>query len=103
ARWEDVPIGAASASLTVSGPGGARVQVKVPMLNPPAPRPEAVDGFVETNGYVSMEAEHFTRAVAPPGREWKRLPDHGRTLSGMTPWPVTAPSTMAAAEGMRLE
>ena len=58
--------------------------VKVPILNPAAPRPEALDGFVEANGYVSIEAEHYSRAVAPRGREWKRIPDHGRTLSGMT-------------------
>jgi hypothetical protein len=51
-----------------------------------------------------MEGEHYASAVAPAGREWKIIPNHGRTLSGVTPWPVMA--TAAAidpADGMRLE
>jgi hypothetical protein len=58
---------------------------------------------VETNGYVSIEAEHFSRALAPAGREWKRIPDHGRTLSGMTAWPVTVTASDLSPAGMRLE
>ena len=59
---------------------------------------------MEANGYVSMEAEHFTRAVAPGGRRWTVIPDHGRTLSGVTPWPVTEAAVIpTAADGMRLE
>ena len=106
ARWSDVPIGAEKATLTVTGPQGATATVTVPLLNPAAPRPETLDGFLEANGSVSIEAEHTSRRVAPSGREWKVLPDHGRTLSGLTPWPVT--STIAAVDpsrpdAMRLE
>jgi hypothetical protein len=101
ARWEEVPLGAESAALTVRGPGGSEVVVQVPIVNPPAPRPQTLHGFVEADGYVSIEAEHHSRAVAPAGREWKLLPDHGRTGSAMTPWPVTAPASSAA--DMRLE
>ncbi len=104
ADWARVPVGTERGTLTVSGPGGAAIRVAVPILNPPAPRPETLDGFVEANGYVSMEAEHFTRAVAPPGREWLVIPGHGRTLSGVTAMPVTAPPIPpAAGGGMRLE
>jgi hypothetical protein len=103
ARWGDVPIGTERGSLTIAGPNGAKVTVTVPVLNPQAPRPEDLEGFVEANGYVSMEAEHYTRAVAPPGREWKVIPNHGRTLSGVTPLPVTAASSLDAARSMRLE
>jgi len=53
---------------------------------------------------VSIEAEHFARAVAPPGRQWTVIPDHGRTRSGVAAWPVTAPAAaLTAADGMRLE
>jgi len=105
ARWSEVPIGTERGSLTITGPNGAKVQVTVPILNPPTPRPEDLEGFVAANGYVSIEAEHYTRAVAPTGREWKIIPNHGRTLSGVTPWPVTigAPVDPNPADGMRLE
>jgi hypothetical protein len=103
ARWREVPVGAERGSLTVMGPGGARIEVVVPILNPQTPRPEDLDGFVETNGYVSIEAEHYARAIAPAGRAWKIIANHGRTLSGVTPWPVNAAAAVDPAYGMRLE
>ena len=104
ADWARVPVGTERGTLTVSGPGGAAIRVAVPILNPPAPRPETLDGYVEAHGHVSMEAEHFTRAVAPAGREWLVIPGHGRTLSGVAAMPVTAPPIPpAAGVGMRLE
>jgi len=104
ARWPEVPVGAERAVVTVTGPDGARVDVAVPILNPRSPRPGDLDGFVEANGYVSMEAEHFTRAIAPQGREWMVIPNHGRTLSGVMGWPVTAGAgPLDPTGGMRLE
>lgn len=101
ARWADVPPGTERGSVTISGPDGATVVVQVPIVNPTTPRPESLDGFVETLGYVSIEAEHHSCAAAPKGREWKTIPGLGRTLSGVTPWPVTGTATLES--GMRLE
>jgi hypothetical protein len=103
ARWNEVPIGAEPGSLTISGPNGVKVQVSVPVLNPATPRPEQLDGFVEANGYVSVEAEHYTRAAAPPGREWRVIPDHGRTLSGVMAWPVAPGASVSPGDGLFLE
>ena len=104
AAWNDVPVGTERGTLTVSGPNGLVIRVAVPIFNPPSPRPETLDGFVEANGYVSMEAEHFTRAVVPPGRQWMVIPGHARTRSGVTAFPVTAPAAEPADPGgMRLE
>jgi hypothetical protein len=89
-RWADVPPGVVGATLTVSGPNGAKTTVAVP-LRQTGDGPRAAKGdFIETSGVVSMEAEHYTRAVAPEKRQWLRIPDHGRTLSGMTTLPVDA-------------
>jgi hypothetical protein len=86
ASWNDVPVGTERGSLTVTGPDDVKVRVVVPVLNPPVPRPDTLDGFVEANGYVSIEAEHFTRACSRPGapRETARGPTRspGRTGSG---------------------
>ncbi len=48
-------------------------------------------GFYENTGYVSIEAHHFSKAINSNGITWKVLPDHGRTGSAVTPFPVTAP------------
>lgn len=54
--------------------------------------PKSWRGFIEQAGYVSIEAEHFTRKTEAAGVRWEVLPDHGKTLSAMTLFPVTAPS-----------
>lgn len=45
--------------------------------------------FEEKDGYIAMEAEHFTRAVANGNTQWSIIPDFGKTLSGVTTLPVT--------------
>lgn len=52
--------------------------------------PKSWRGFIEQDGYVSIEAEHFTRKTDMAGARWEILPDHGKTLSAMTVFPVTA-------------
>jgi hypothetical protein len=46
--------------------------------------------FFELNGYLSIDADHFSKAVNGNGINWQVLPDHGRTGSAVTPFPVTA-------------
>jgi hypothetical protein len=50
-----------------------------------------------------MEAEHYTRAVGAGAIEWHRIPDLGRTLSGMSPEPVTAAAQVPGGSAPRLE
>lgn len=54
--------------------------------------------FVERDGCVSIEAEHYTRKADGASARWTVIPEMGRTLSAITPQPVTAPT-----EGMALE
>ncbi len=103
--WSQVPAGVDHATLTVSGPAGASAQVRLPLERNAALA--APGAFMDTGGVVSIEAAHFAHAVAPAGRAWQLIPDHGRTLSGMTAFPVLAPALAlgsgVGADGMRLE
>ncbi|WP_188558422.1 glycosyl hydrolase 115 family protein [Hymenobacter glacieicola] len=69
------------------------------------PKPAAVSGvgFVEADGYVSMEAEHYSRAINAGPVSWQTIPDLGRTLSGVTTFPPTAPAQNPTAGGPCLE
>ncbi len=106
--WDRVPNGTHRVAITLDGPGsagfatGPRV-IQAIVNNPVTPKRDAVSGFVEGNGYVSMEAEHYARAVATPSVRWQRIPDIGRTLSGMTVLPTTTPSQTPGGNGARLE
>jgi hypothetical protein len=62
--------------ITVTG-AGSSVVVQAPVRNPSV----APSGFLEANGYVAMEADHYSRQVG----DWQLLPDIGRTGNGLTP------------------
>jgi len=47
--------------------------------------------FQPSNGYVSMEAEHYYRAQASEGTQWSVYPYYGRTRSAVALTPYTQP------------
>ncbi len=65
--------------------------------------PKNFKGFVEENGYVSIEAEHFSRAFNMKKVQWKVIPDIGRTGNGITIFPVNIPSIELSSNNPRLE
>ncbi|MEO8593474.1 MAG: glycosyl hydrolase 115 family protein [Candidatus Solibacter sp.] len=100
--WSKAPKGTASATLKLTGTGDP-VVVKLQAKNPQVPARNAVKGFVEADGLVSMEAEHFTRKVDAGGVRWEKIEDYGRTISAMSIFPVTAASAVPPQQGARLE
>ena len=46
--------------------------------------------FAHSNGYVSMEAEHFYKSSAPQGTQWSVYPDYGRMRSAVALTPYTS-------------
>jgi hypothetical protein len=98
--WSRAPKGKTQVPITVTG-AGKTVVVQAVVNNVDLPR--RTSGFVEANGYVSIEADHYSRAVGGAGVSWRRIPDIGRTGAGMTPSPVTAASRTPGGNSPRLE
>ncbi|WP_127533809.1 glycosyl hydrolase 115 family protein [Paenibacillus kobensis] len=92
ADWEQVPAGkAVSAVLMVTGSCGTEVQVTVPVYQPAQSERETMTGFLERDGVVAIEAEHYARkSEGQDGAGWERIDGYGRTLSSMAVFPVTA-------------
>ena len=101
--WKQVPTGKQQVSVTVSGPNGRTVVVYANVNNPALPKREQIDSFVEADRYVSIEAEHFSRALGKTPVAWLRIPGLGRTLSAMTPLPVTSLAQNPGEDSPRLE
>jgi hypothetical protein len=59
--------------------------------------------FIESNGYVSIAADHYTKAITTNGITWKILPDHGKTGSAITAFPVTAAAQTISSNSPHLE
>jgi hypothetical protein len=58
-------------------------------------RPSASNGgvFVESEGAIAIDAEHFARKSEAPGLHWQVIPELGRTLSSVVSLPQAAAST----------
>lgn len=59
--------------------------------------------FYEEDRHVSIEADHYTRAINSNTITWQILPDHGRTGSSITTMPVTASEQVAGGSSPHLE
>ncbi|MBN2369402.1 MAG: glycosyl hydrolase 115 family protein [Vicinamibacteria bacterium] len=90
--WDKAPRGSAYGFVTIARVGFESIRVKIESFNPIEVSRDSLDGFVESEGYIAIEAEHFTRNVPAGPVRWEKIDDYGRTLSAMSIMPVTAPS-----------
>ncbi|MFZ5890463.1 MAG: glycosyl hydrolase 115 family protein [Myxococcota bacterium] len=90
--WAGAPSGKQQVPITITGPGTSSVVVQAAINNPETPKLADVNGYVETNGFVSIDAARYTKAVGGAGVSWQTIPDLGRTHSAITAFPVTASS-----------
>lgn len=101
--WTTAPAGAAQAGIVITGPGKKTIVVTVKSNRPSIRVPEGDGGFIETDGYVSMEAEHYSNRIESGNFHWLTIPDLGRTGSAIEASPVTAPSVIPGGNSPRLE
>jgi len=100
--WAKLPAGESRGEIRIEGAGGTET-VPVRAIKPAELAKDSVAGFVESNGYVSIEAEHYSAKTDASDAAWRSLPDYGRTLSGVEPYPVMAASRQPGAGSPHLE
>ncbi len=101
--WDIVPVGKTEGIVKITGTGKA-VDVRLNIFNPDEINPETVTGFVEGEGYVSIEAEHFTGENDSGDLKWIKIEDYGHTLSAMrAAAPVDAPPSVPGINAPSLE
>jgi len=101
--WDKVPKGSANGTVKISGAGG-EATVNVNAFNPIEVARDSLQGFVEGDGYVSIEPEHFTKETDAGKNRWIKIEDYGRTLSGMrTTGPANAPAAVPEKDSPCLE
>jgi hypothetical protein len=80
--WSKAPKGTASGTVRITQ-DSTEVNVGVEMTSPLTVTHRNLKGFVEDDGFVSIEPEHFTAKVDEGDLKWIRVQDYGRTLSAM--------------------
>jgi hypothetical protein len=95
--WQSVPEGRSMGKIKIKGPD-RKVKVSVNVFDPDYISRETLRGFVEGQGYVSIEAEHFTKNIEEDRSRWIKIEGYGHTLSAMR---ATAPvDALAATPGI---
>ena len=103
--WEKAPVGEGHQGTILISGTDQEYRITVPIFNPTRPTLEELEAmtFVESNGYISIEAEHYSRNCPADGVQWVKFPDYGRTLSSMLLLPTTAESYLPPETGPYLE
>jgi len=99
--WSKVPADTDSAegTVTVSSGEGRPMNYTLRALRLPVTRADA-QGFVESDGYVAIEAADTSGRTADGETHWEELPGYGETRSAMTVFPVTAESNTDSKAGL---
>ena len=101
--WEKAPKGEHSVPLTIIGPENLKAIVQVPIDNRESKESLKGKGFIESNGYVSLSAAHYTRATNSVNTTWQILHNYGRTSTGITLFPATISRQEATDAAPHLE
>ncbi len=87
--WEKIPAGENRGAVGIIGPNGKFVVVNVIANNSPLPKRSCENCFVESNGYISIDADNYSKAIDAKNISWQKIPNLGRTNSALTAVPVT--------------
>jgi hypothetical protein len=95
--WAKVPKGATEGQVHIAAADRSNVTITVPIFTPPLPSAD-FNGFVQGDGYVVMEAAHYSASAPKDGYSFVELPGYGRTLSGLEMLPASI-QNFTAGEG----
>jgi Glycosyl hydrolase family 115/Gylcosyl hydrolase family 115 C-terminal domain len=101
--WAAAPEGSTDASIQIQGTDGGRVVIAAPVVKQPSSLAIAAGTYIESDGYIAIEAMHFANAIAGEDVSWQTLPGFGRTDGAVMPIPVTAASQKLSKTSPRLE
>jgi len=99
--WSKAPAESGHGSITITQNSAPPFVVPLQTLQLPGITRENAEGFVESDGYISIDASDTTVRTADSATHWQELPGFGETRSAMTIFPVTASSNMQSQAGLQ--
>jgi hypothetical protein len=84
--WDKAPKGTPMGSIEIKA-GNLKYEVMVSAWNPDAIEKKSISGFIDNNGYVSIESVNYSKLNETDEVSWMIIPDIGRTLDGIIPKP----------------
>ncbi len=101
--WSKTPPKDAGGTVAITGTG-QKVAVRLMISQPAGITRGSLHGFIESDGTVSMEAEHYTKKSEFGANRWIKVEDYGHTLSAMRATSlVDAPAAIPGKDSPCLE
>ena len=100
-NWKTVPADHATGTITINPQSGTPMQVQLESVRLPGLTRKDAQGFVESDGYVAIEAADTSGRTADGATHWEELLGFGETRSAMTVFPVTAASNLNSTAGLK--
>ena len=97
--WKKAPKGISNREFTVV----ANNQKFTFLLKTNNINPSKVNGFIESNGYISIEAQNYSKAINSDPVKWTTIPNLGKTESGVTLKPSNIKPIEISEKSPRLE
>ncbi|KRB56652.1 glycosyl hydrolase 115 family protein [Flavobacterium sp. Root186] len=97
--WKKAPKGITKTQFTISA-GDKKYKVELNTNNIDLSK---VQGFVENNGYISIEAQNYSKVINSNLVKWTTISNIGRTESGVTLKPSNIKSIEISEQSPRLE
>ncbi|WP_111642556.1 glycosyl hydrolase 115 family protein [Marinimicrobium alkaliphilum] len=101
--WRKAPTGKAEGSVFIQGTGWGGATVAVHTDKPEASLLSLVEGAIEADGYVSLDAGMFDRQVEKGGYRFDVITHHGRTGSSISAYPISDESTTDLSQAPYVE
>jgi len=102
-NWNKAPQGYTRIPVNIKASTGQTIVVFLDIQNTRLPELSDFKGFIETDGYLSMHAEHYTRGIESGAVKWQILPDIGRVAGAVSSSPATHSALSPAGESPHLE
>ena len=99
--WQNIPPGRQSANVILARDSGESVSVRIQAVRDDTWRNTWAFGGL--TGPTAIAAEDASANIPAGKVRWERIPDYGRGVSGVSVFPVTAPSAQPHQNSPRLE
>ncbi|MEP7095687.1 MAG: glycosyl hydrolase, partial [Flavobacterium sp.] len=97
--WKKAPKGITKSQFEVTA-NNQKFEIAVNINNAEL---NDIQGFIENNGYISIEAKNYSKAINGDIIKWTVIPNIGKTDSGVTLKPSNHKSIEVSADSPRLE
>ena len=87
-NWDKLPAGKKTGSIKIRATSWEATEVSIVAQKPKRKLLKDAKGFVEEDGYISIEAASFSKSKKAKGYTWREIPQHGRTVSSVAMFPA---------------